>query len=166
MGIRTGPGKDGLFVVAYTKNVAVHRSQLPQHTILHGAQILKFVDQEIVPPGAELVSGCRIGPQQLLRQHDEIVEVHQVVCPKALLIAGEELDSALAQRATLQAVQAEQREHPGPELLRHPKALQQALLIVWVRNAKAGLESTAACVVAQDLETDGVQRSPGDIIPA
>ena len=47
--IRSGPREDRLFLVSHIKEIAVILYELFQHEILRGIQVLKLVDQDVVP---------------------------------------------------------------------------------------------------------------------
>jgi hypothetical protein len=58
-GVGTGPGKDGLLVVAHGETVAVERGELGDHLVLGEAQVLELVHQHVVPSVAHL--GAHVG---------------------------------------------------------------------------------------------------------
>jgi hypothetical protein len=52
-----------LFIVADAENVAMLFGKSAEDPVLHRAQILEFINQEVVPPGTQLGGSRGIGPE-------------------------------------------------------------------------------------------------------
>ena len=73
--IRPGPGEDGLLVVADGEQAAMRLGETRDDSVLHGTQVLELVHQEMVPTRRLLLGDLRVAREQLLDQHEEVVEV-------------------------------------------------------------------------------------------
>ena len=163
-GVGAGPGEDGLLVVADREAVAVLGGQAGHDLVLGQAQVLEFVHQDAVPAGPELRARLRIAADQLAGEPDEVVVVHQVAGAERLAIGAEQLEVARRERDVLQPVAAEQGEQLTDPLAPHPEPAEEAGLVVLVRDAEPTAEPGRCRILAQDRETERVERAAGDLL--
>ena len=163
-GVGAGPGEDGLLVVADREAVAVLCGQAGHDFVLGQAQVLELVHQDAVPAGPELRARLGIAADQLAGEPDQVVVVHQVAGAERLAIGAEQLEVARRERDVLQPVAAEQGEQLTDPLAPHPEPAEEAGLVVLVRDAEPTAKPGRCRILAQDRETERVERAAGDLL--
>jgi len=107
--VRIGGGEglvDGLIGIPDAHPVAALAGQQAQNIFLQSAGILGLIFQDVRPAVAQLLQQRVGGDQQLIRQADEVIEVHRAAIGQGALVAGIDLQPHLGQgqgsRLTLQ----------------------------------------------------------------
>ena len=127
--------------------------------VLHRVQVLELVHQHVVPPARDLLRHRQVLVQQLAGLHHQVVEVHQApprqvlaIAPERLLIVGLELHLP-------EPVHPEPGEQPATPLLPDAEPAEHAELVVLVGDAEAAADSDPLAVLAQNLDTERVERA-------
>ena len=110
VGVGSGPGEDGLLVVAHREAVAVLRDQAGDDLVLRQAQVLELVHQDAVPSRAQLRARLGVAAEQLSGEPDEVVVVDEVARAERLAVRAKELEVARGEGNVLQAMPAEEVE--------------------------------------------------------
>ena len=134
-------------------------ANVANHGVLHGIQILKFVDEHAVPASTDALHDLGVA-EQLGCLEDEHVEVDEIPRVEKIHIALEDLAVARVFKGrAAEAVRGEAREEAAVPAWWDRQPAQDDALLPIVDDAEAALETDARTELAQQLGAEGVDGS-------
>src|SRR5262249_53447150 len=122
-------------------------------------QILKFIDEDVIPPLLRGFEDFAVSLQQLPRQDEDVVEVDHAVGPQLLLVLLEQVLVDRKQRQRLKLFPAKESQKVLCAILADAQPPQDQTLVFLVSNAKAGGQVHLLRVRPEDLQAERVNRS-------
>src|SRR6185503_12344707 len=153
------PGVDRLLVVADGENVPMLMPDIADHRVLHRIEILELVDEHAVPSRAYSRHDMPV-LQQLRRLEEQHVEVeHPPLLEEMLVLLEDAGVVVIAERLVAETLRREAHEQRTVSTHRDAESSEDGALIAVVGDAEARLEPDALAEFAQQLGTEGVDRS-------
>ena len=178
--VRPPPAIDGLVVVPHHAEIAVPAAEKIDDLVLRLVRVLILVHQNIAPESLVILQHVGAVPEQVDRQHQEVVEVHRLARLEPLLVEAVDLrrpffreirrhPGVLARSEHLVLCAADPRRHRARA--HHPLAqaqplqavLDQAQLVGVVVDHEAVPEAQLRMPFAQNADAGGVKRPQRDV---
>ena len=154
-GIRAGPRVDRLFVVADSEDVLVVPGERVNHHVLHGIQVLEFVDEHSVPATSHLISDFLYAHQLGGLEHEH-VEIQEVAPREEIAISLVENSIVVLKLVAAKAMTGESCKHLAMPATVAFDAAKYAKLIIFVGDSVARLKSYLSSKFAEQFGAEGV----------
>src|SRR4051812_48452449 len=134
-------------------------TNVANHRVLYGIQILELVDEHTIPARADAPQHVGV-TEQVSRLEDEHVEVEHAALREELLVLLEDRAvSRVWERLIAETIGAKPPQQDPVPLRRLAQTSQHSALILLVSDAESRLEPDTCAELAEQLRAKGVDRS-------